>query len=294
MTGLKRFPVSCSFEGHTDWVVGAIIRDDGTILSWSRDETLRLWSRDGEPLKVLEGHIERIKGAIIRGDGTILSWSRDGTLRLWSRDGEPLATMGLYPKFSEPLDSLHEISVLVYADKTFVKGFGYGRKNAVTWNYDTGNSKNRKYELKVISVASETARKIASSIKKLKKTEGENLSLYISIRSPWGAEVFSHLSRDVLSCIRGIQVFKGSIYNEIMGFIPELELELLQFTELKGETEQMNIYGLNTQCLQFTRCQELKRVQGSNSAVRKVVIESCPEFEGVEIQGMIEPEVEVI
>ena len=81
------------FEGHTSSVNGAIIRPDGSMLSWSQDGTLRLWSAEGKQLGVLEGHTVPVFGALLRPDGSILSWSQDKTLRLWSAEGEPLGVL---------------------------------------------------------------------------------------------------------------------------------------------------------------------------------------------------------
>ncbi len=74
-------------EGHTDCVNGAIELRSGNILSWSADNTLRLWSSDGTCKAVLEGHTSSVEGAIELRSGDILSWSSDKILRLWSPDG---------------------------------------------------------------------------------------------------------------------------------------------------------------------------------------------------------------
>ena len=71
------------------------------ILSWSYDNTLRLWDAAtgaaiGEPLR----HEGRVDGAVYSPDGErILSWSGDKTLRLWDAAtgaaiGEPLRHEG--------------------------------------------------------------------------------------------------------------------------------------------------------------------------------------------------------
>jgi WD40 repeat protein len=70
--------------------------EDGRILSWSIDGTLRLWDGNSVPLATLEGHQDTINGALALPDGRILSWSEDRTLRLWGGDGRPRA-MWAYP-----------------------------------------------------------------------------------------------------------------------------------------------------------------------------------------------------
>jgi WD40 repeat protein len=81
-----------TFSGHTDWVNGALALDDGTLLSWSNDNMLRRWARDGTLLATFSGHTGGVDGALALDDGTLLSWSSDGTLRRWARDGTALAT----------------------------------------------------------------------------------------------------------------------------------------------------------------------------------------------------------
>jgi len=80
-------------EGHTGSVKGAIIRDDGTILSWSDDGNLRLWTSGGQPLKTMKGHSAPILGVIIRDDNYIVSWSEDNNLGLWNFNGDNIKMM---------------------------------------------------------------------------------------------------------------------------------------------------------------------------------------------------------
>ncbi len=82
-----------TLTGHTDWVGDAVQLADGRILSWSEDNSPRLWSSDGQPLAELSGHTSSVRGACQLPDGRILSWSADKTLRLWSSDGQPLAEL---------------------------------------------------------------------------------------------------------------------------------------------------------------------------------------------------------
>ncbi|MEZ4669524.1 MAG: NB-ARC domain-containing protein [Anaerolineae bacterium] len=79
-----------ALEGHSGAVIGALQLTNKNILSWSRDHTLRLWHLDGHSLKSLEGHRDEVIGALQLTGGNILSWSLDYTLRLWRFDGHPL------------------------------------------------------------------------------------------------------------------------------------------------------------------------------------------------------------
>ena len=80
-------------KGHLDSVQGSEVLEDGRILSYSSDRTLRLWSSKGEALSVLEGHTGYVYGVKILADGRILSYSEDKSLRLWSSEGELLAVL---------------------------------------------------------------------------------------------------------------------------------------------------------------------------------------------------------
>ena len=86
-------PCVAVLEGHTSCVNGALKLSDGRILSWSNDKTLRLWSREGQPLAVMEGHKDYVKGALELVDNRILSWSGDSFLRLWGREGQLVAVL---------------------------------------------------------------------------------------------------------------------------------------------------------------------------------------------------------
>jgi WD40 repeat protein len=80
-------PLIAVMSGHARSVKGALVLPDGRILSWSQDNTLRLWDEEsGACVAVLDGHTGLVIGAQILPDGRILSWSGDKTLRFWNGD----------------------------------------------------------------------------------------------------------------------------------------------------------------------------------------------------------------
>ena len=82
-------------EGHKWGVQGAQALSDGRVLSWSGDNTLRLWDgQSGACLAVLKGHTDLVNSVRRLSDGRLLSWSGDNTLRSWdSQSGACLAVL---------------------------------------------------------------------------------------------------------------------------------------------------------------------------------------------------------
>ena len=68
--------------------------NDGRILSWGKDENLRVLSAtSGECITMLTGHTECVTSAVELSDGRILSCSKDNTMSIWSAEsGNRLAT----------------------------------------------------------------------------------------------------------------------------------------------------------------------------------------------------------
>lgn len=82
-------------EGHIGWVLDANFSPNGEIIATAgRDQTVKLWSRDGKLLKTLFGHRAMVSKVIFSPDGqTIASASYDGTAKLWSRNGILIRTL---------------------------------------------------------------------------------------------------------------------------------------------------------------------------------------------------------
>jgi hypothetical protein len=74
-------------ESHTSWILSASFSHDGqTVVSGSKDGTIRTWNRNGTLLKVLapQGVSSAVESVRFGpNDLTIASGSKDGTVRFW-------------------------------------------------------------------------------------------------------------------------------------------------------------------------------------------------------------------
>ncbi len=78
---------------HTAAVNGVIELSDGNLLSYSKDNTLRLWNSEGTLQSVLKEHVSSVENAIELSNGSILSYSRDNAIILWNSTGISTAKM---------------------------------------------------------------------------------------------------------------------------------------------------------------------------------------------------------
>ncbi len=95
-----------TLKGHDESVNSVVFSPDGqtiasgsgdrngqTIASGGRDNTVKLWSRDGKLINTLKGHDKAVNSVMFSPDGqTIASGSGDKTVKLWSRDGKLVNT----------------------------------------------------------------------------------------------------------------------------------------------------------------------------------------------------------
>jgi WD40 repeat protein len=72
---------------HDGPIYGAILTiDDSRILSWSTDQTLRLWDMEtSQQIGPAMQHDAPVVGAILNKNGSrVVSWSADSALRFWN------------------------------------------------------------------------------------------------------------------------------------------------------------------------------------------------------------------
>lgn len=83
-------------ESHTDRVIGALYnRDSDLIVSWSLDDSARVWESDSGELKYRLRHDENVFGAAWSADQShLMSWADDDTVALWSmKNGQQIASL---------------------------------------------------------------------------------------------------------------------------------------------------------------------------------------------------------
>jgi len=183
------------------------------------------------------------------------------------------------------LDENSEIRFLLLDGENLIKAYTFSLNEAASWLMD--DQKLRKIEMVPLSYPDEIALKMKKILNRQKILSGRDWKIYISLHSLWGAEILKTLPRTVINNIRGLQVFSGNVYKEVIGVVPEMELELLQFTYLLGEKEQKNLYGIKSKKILFNHCWSLKQIRGSNSAVNIVEIKDCPLCDSVLIQSPV-------
>ena len=82
-----------TLEGHKQGIQGVCELSNNNILTWSNDQTLRLWDSEGSMIVVMAGDKGRIKGAFELSDKRIISWSVEGLIKIWDSSGELQETL---------------------------------------------------------------------------------------------------------------------------------------------------------------------------------------------------------
>jgi hypothetical protein len=240
------------------------------------------------------GHTDSVIGAFELSDGRLLSWSKDNSLRLWSSRGEPQRVLGVVQSGADPHADIDSDLVVLFSHQGRVtRGYSYAPQITRSWytHHSSGTPVVRDSASQTDH--KKAAATIARTIKKYSVGVGGSdgpksaTTVYLSIRSSWATEVLLELDRKVLPHIRGIQCTNAAIYEEITGVMPELELDLLQLSFLPGTEVVNTLYGVQAQRVLLYSCADLERLERRNCAVTTVEVIDCPNLEQVYVTGPV-------
>ena len=81
--------------GHDGWITSVSFSPDAKLIATaSFDQTVKLWSIEGEELQTLAGHAQPVLSVSFSPDGKLIATaSEDKTVKLWSIEGEELQTL---------------------------------------------------------------------------------------------------------------------------------------------------------------------------------------------------------
>ncbi len=80
--------------GHSDDVNSVSFSPNGNLIaSASKDQTIRLWSRDGKLLHILTGHGSAVNSVSFSPDNRLATGNADGTIQMWSQDGQEFSLL---------------------------------------------------------------------------------------------------------------------------------------------------------------------------------------------------------
>ena len=111
-------PLVAILDDHSDRINGLNILENGNILSYSYDSTLRIWDKDSyECIAVLEDHNDVINGIKVLDNQNILSFSADNTMRVWDKKSyQCVAVLKSHTDIINGVDILENGNIISYSD----------------------------------------------------------------------------------------------------------------------------------------------------------------------------------
>jgi WD40 repeat protein len=71
--------------------------NSNTFVSASWDNTLKIWTFDGECISTLKGHVGHVVSVVVLSNGIVVSGSEDQTIKFWKMDGSCIHTIHIGP-----------------------------------------------------------------------------------------------------------------------------------------------------------------------------------------------------
>ena len=73
-----------TLTGHTSDVNALTVLSDGSLVSGSDDNTIKIWDiKNGQTIKTLTGHTDSVYALTVLPDGSLASGSYDNTIKIW-------------------------------------------------------------------------------------------------------------------------------------------------------------------------------------------------------------------
>jgi len=169
-----------------------------------------------------------------------------------------------------------DLSIVFVLEGRTLDGLAVSTDQAYSFKYDDKTRQIKKSRLTSSQDLDKITKKIATRLKKNSKSNSE---IMISIRSFWASKLLQELSPEACDSIQGLQVTNAEVLQSLAGFLPSLNLKLLQISNLSDSTEDLVIYGCITQRLHFFNCPSLRSVQYANCHISEVTQSACPQLD---------------
>ncbi len=156
------FPQAFPFAGHTDSVWRVIVTPDGKqAVSWSRDQTLKLWDlKSGQVLADLPGRIEGILAITMNSDRKRAISHSSGTLKVWDVDsGRVLLTL---------VGHTEDVLAVAVTPDGRCAVTGSGDKTVKVWDLESGRIYHtltgHEYQVSAVAVTTDGRRAVSGSL----------------------------------------------------------------------------------------------------------------------------------
>ena len=208
-------------------------------------------------------HRERI---IIADDRNNLSW--------WLNDGTLLSTVGKkYERIVPALEIVSAYSVTIMKEGATLRGFGLSDGNALSWVWKSETQEFKQRQLKVPTDLEHAVAKVRFMIKKYHEY---GTTLLVSLRDAWAAELLKLMDDGVRRSIEGLQISGNQAFESTKDLLMELNVSLLQISQLDAPLTSITLYGINVQKLRIVDCPDLAELHIVNSFVENVLTYGCP------------------
>lgn len=265
-----------------------IVRDQSGIVERSFTVGREAPPEDTEIHNAVEFMQQPPKTLRNENDGSYFEWNTPGVIRHWSARHNQLMIFGVLE--DGPIEVVGDFTVRTIGGRegTYTKNTGasYSPSAFVRWR----DPLERRSSVVQYLSPQRKARKVARQLhRRFSALEASGQNIHVTIRSEWGKEVLEALNKDVLARITGVQCTSAQVLYTLSAILPELQLDILQLSFLRGTDSLKNLYAIQAKRLVVYECSELRSIQGTNCLIPEVAVLGCPllqlDFSGVYVTG---------